>query len=824
MGNEIELKLKIDIQKGTAQIKKIDGDIKKLGATAGIAAGGITGMTGATTMLAASTGAVGGATVAAASSVSIFNKTIKEQVERIKKNTKTMNNMKKAAKALGKTIEQVNKDTGGTYALLVKNNKKLRKQTTAVKRLNAVWAKHKVGLLAAAAAATTVGVVFVKAFNSAVDYGDKLGKLSVRLGINASELDKLNRIAELSDVNFTALSTSLQRLTRRVAAAAKGEGEAVKSLKALGIEAKALTKLPLEKQFITVATALDKVENAGDKVRLTMQLMDTEGVATIQMFSGLSGKMDSMTSMWDNQTAKNMEEFNDNLVIMKRVLGDLTVVVSQEVVDYLNTLMDIKGNPDAFKEWSTNAVKDIREVAKETKKTITPLVRLIKTVMWLNKQLVKIHPANVTKSMIEGVVEAKTKREEPKFYPIAPKPTFGDSTTVGPTQEEINTAKARLQLEKRIHVDLLFAKGEYLKAEREQELLRYENFKAINGKVEGALDLHIAKLKKITVDSKKEEDRITKQQNKEKLQLQQNLNLNMLSLNDDGRTLDLERQRIAFAKEKEAYIEHSLDIQEVIAWDRKAREAINSKYDEEDREEQLEKDRERREGMTPQGSLKETLDGLYDGFEDEGKDVLAKYLGIADDGGFANEIQTTLVDPMTNFFDSMVSGTESAGDAFRVMVVSMLKSISTLIIKMLVLRAVEQTVGMFGGGVGEIASAGSGFNFNLADSFKSNPMGNSPTGFADGGIIKRPTLGLIGEGKYNEAVIPLPDGKNVPVKMNGSGNSTVNIVNNITVESSGEEGQQDNEQAVMIAQAIDVKITQSLIKEQRPGGLLHMGR
>jgi hypothetical protein len=39
--------------------------------------------------------------------------------------------------------------------------------------------------------------------------------------------------------------------------------------------------------------------------------------------------------------------------------------------------------------------------------------------------------------------------------------------------------------------------------------------------------------------------------------------------------------------------------------------------------------------------------------------------------------------------------------------------------------------------------------------------------FANGGTVQGPTLGLIGEGKYNEAIVPLPDGKSIPVQLNG---------------------------------------------------------
>ena len=39
--------------------------------------------------------------------------------------------------------------------------------------------------------------------------------------------------------------------------------------------------------------------------------------------------------------------------------------------------------------------------------------------------------------------------------------------------------------------------------------------------------------------------------------------------------------------------------------------------------------------------------------------------------------------------------------------------------------------------------------------------------FAGGGVVTNPTLGLVGEERYNEAVVPLPDGKAIPVQMKG---------------------------------------------------------
>jgi hypothetical protein len=46
---------------------------------------------------------------------------------------------------------------------------------------------------------------------------------------------------------------------------------------------------------------------------------------------------------------------------------------------------------------------------------------------------------------------------------------------------------------------------------------------------------------------------------------------------------------------------------------------------------------------------------------------------------------------------------------------------------------------------------------------------------AKGGVVTSPTLAMIGEGNMNEAVVPLPDGRRIPVEMSGVGQSSVSI-------------------------------------------------
>ena len=90
--------------------------------------------------------------------------------------------------------------------------------------------------------------------------------------------------------------------------------------------------------------------------------------------------------------------------------------------------------------------------------------------------------------------------------------------------------------------------------------------------------------------------------------------------------------------------------------------------------------------------------------------------------------------------------------------------------------------------------------------------------YARGGIATSPTIGLIGEGRYNEAVVPLPNGKAIPVDMRNSAQN-----NNITVNVSSDgqmqtEGGPDNEG---LGRAIARAVQEELQNQKRAGGILN---
>jgi hypothetical protein len=137
----------------------------------------------------------------------------------------------------------------------------------------------------------------------------------------------------------------------------------------------------------------------------------------------------------------------------------------------------------------------------------------------------------------------------------------------------------------------------------------------------------------------------------------------------------------------------------------------------------------------------------------------------------------------------------------------------------------------FGAGTSSAIDTGAG---GWADSFGTSLKfangGIAPgsfQAFANGGMVTGPTLGLVGEGRYNEAIIPLPDGKSVPVQLSGGvgGNAApinTNIV--VNVKNGQAESQTSGSQGNQLARELEGAVRQVILKESRPGGLISSSR
>jgi tape measure domain-containing protein len=237
------------------------------------------------------------------------------------------------------------------------------------------------------------------------------------------------------------------------------------------------------------------------------------------------------------------------------------------------------------------------------------------------------------------------------------------------------------------------------------------------------------------------------------------------------------------------------------------------------------------EGRTPAQADEETK-------KQQQLDFLVKlrdgYRGVADAiGNSFGEAFKGIVSGSMTAQQALSQMFQSIADSFMDMVAQMIASWA----KIAVAKGISSIIGMIIPGFGAAAGGGGLSNLDAPASI-SNPLGNLGSvggayanggiaqggfrAFASGGIVTGPTLGLVGEGRYNEAVIPLPDGKSVPVDLGGAGGGsqiTSNIV--VNVNSDGQsQSQQSGNGSAELGKKIEGAVKQVIVGELRPGGLL----
>lgn len=122
---------------------------------------------------------------------------------------------------------------------------------------------------------------------------------------------------------------------------------------------------------------------------------------------------------------------------------------------------------------------------------------------------------------------------------------------------------------------------------------------------------------------------------------------------------------------------------------------------------------------------------------------------------------TTIETGLTNAIFSLATGAMKASQAIK----EMAKAILDDLLKQSISSFVRMGLGALVGGVVPAAKGGV---------FPGFSSGFVPVkGYAQGGpIYSSPHMALIGEGKHREAVVPLPDGRSIPVAMSGGGGET----------------------------------------------------
>jgi tape measure domain-containing protein len=206
------------------------------------------------------------------------------------------------------------------------------------------------------------------------------------------------------------------------------------------------------------------------------------------------------------------------------------------------------------------------------------------------------------------------------------------------------------------------------------------------------------------------------------------------------------------------------------------------------------------------------------------RDFVDKWIDVSDE---MNTVWDNAMDGIANTLTELVTTGKAS---FRDLATSILKEITRILIS----KALAQLVDIFmsfmpsfgggssGSGGGQTADIITFANGGIMSKYGQLPLHK----YANGGVANSPQMALFGEGRGPEAYVPLPDGRTIPVTMEGGGsggnqnNITIAITMNGDGSSSSSIKEDDKNGAKQLAGLIKTQVVQTLNQESKPGGIL----
>ena len=256
-----------------------------------------------------------------------------------------------------------------------------------------------------------------------------------------------------------------------------------------------------------------------------------------------------------------------------------------------------------------------------------------------------------------------------------------------------------------------------------------------------------------------------------------------------------------------------------------------------------------RNNLLAQASTKEQIDEINNGidsviasetrrFQYETRSSWQKWVDEYKD--ITQEMDDVWGQAMDSMANTLTDALTSGKSGWRDYATAILKEITRIMTSKVIAQFAEFAASFFtaggGGYTGNGTGSGSigGFGNNM-DNFKGASYANggihSAAGslplhkYATGGIANSPQMALFGEGRLPEAYVPLPDGRSIPVTMEGmmGGGTQNNVSVNVNINNEGGSSgdtQSDTAQGRQLGKTLQSVVIKTIQEQQRPGGLL----
>jgi hypothetical protein len=684
----------------------------------------------------------------------------------------------------------------------------------------------------------------------AIDAGDELFNLQAKTGIAASALIGIGNAAKLADVEVETLGKSLTKLSVNLVKAAEGNEGLAAKFAALGVQVKDASGnvVPADQALKQIADRFADMPDGAQKAAAAVALFGKSGSDLIPLLNEGAASMEKFTYKVGDDFAARSDIFNDTLTefgIKTQGFGmeltDALLPALQSILDVFGELFDTKQDWTALFEVITFGLRSVATVIYATIKLVDVAIKNVVAYLQAIREAIQGNfagAADIAQNRIGGLLEQARRDfgQIQRLWTDAPSPGSGRRT--GGRGMALDTTEA----DKRADAEARKAAAEAKRRANEQERLeerratltqraidlRRELLQAVQDVDAAETKVGTSEVMGLSLDR----NQAVTEGNRAVQEYIDNIQRLGRELKEAGGSFDPK----PFYKLVDAfslgnteladknYLQGLKDLLPSLAdYNAKIAEVTRGKTELTELEKlnaelnllQLDILAQANPALAEHvrllreraGALDATTEKQKKDSESIGsgiKDRLQDYYNSVKDLGGA--IGDAVVSGLQGLEDQLTALVTTGKTNFKDLAASILSDLARIALRAAIIVPIMQALG----------SLFPGFKFANGGIM----TGDGPVPlrkYAAGGIATSPQLALFGEGSKPEAYVPLPDGRRIPVAMQGGGGVVVGEIN-IAVQNSGDNLSPEAQKR--IASQVQGIVLTTLVNQKRSGGIL----
>lgn len=646
------------------------------------------------------------------------------------------------------------------------------------------------------------GAGLVATVNDAVNNLDRLDEAAERVGVSVEELSALNFAGKMSGLEFEDMTAALTKLSVKMQEAASGSKEASALFSDLGVKVTDSSgKLKTADQVFTeIAERFAKLEDGAGKTALAVDVFGKSGVKLVPLLNQGAGGLQrmreeaqSLGAIIDGKLAKQGAEFNDNLDRLKTLSAAAGISVASNLIPQLNkaaeSFLIAQKYSDGFFDSLRLKMPGLQDVnpAAEFAKVQNELEQIdfrLSNGRSKNKEedQRRLNELERRAAYYRELVALRERAEKPAAdggtEPVKRTPTAAGTSGDGGKKTADEAARLIQQLNEQIALKSAdVATTDKMSAAEQQRVRVLYQLDA------GILKTSTAQREKITatLDELVVLERTLQAQKEYSDALQKQEQANVASYQSL-------LEKIA-AAEREADLYGLSAAQISVVEQARLADAIAIARQSGATDDQI---AFLEEELRLRGQLSDALIAV---------DVKKTSLDLKEQTSIAKDLGMTF----SSAFEDAVAG----GKKFR----DILEGIAQDIARILLRKNITEP---FAAAIGSIDFASI---FGFANGGIMTSAGPLPLRqYASGGVASSPQLALFGEGSRPEAFVPLPDGRRIPVAMEGGGSNVVINVNNTASDTKASASTREDSSGTTIIDIVVERVESSMARRISQGG------